>query len=576
MRNVESDFDSRRIDRLHGTMEFQRGKTKVIIHNSGDVEIETKNVDEENASESSPQKVRSIKVGGNWEESYFVNKEGSIRPDTSGSTSEIQSPSRFLSDLPSPIKKISTPLSMDNFVGYRPVHNSSQSAAGVVAAFRELQSKIKKLEEERIDAISERDDLRMTLENLERKEESDKLSREMETREKLREVNSSNEHLTETITDLKKQLELQSKLNATTQESISRESTNYNKIHDKCLQLKMKVRSMEQDVEITTISLQNVSAMTSNLTNILEPQHIRGVPKRSIYLEMDLKEIQELQVEKHREQSKCRKLVARRKSLSQYIEMLLSTNRRLSETLIDTYTLTNIPADFDSSLRSVRSPTARGVHRGDIRGRQDAFYHSHSHTYNPHSVDVEADYQGNDRRGSPHSPVLVTPGRARGSEEGEVTRSGSAGRGRYGTRVSSPHPSHPSDRSAMDDEHPQVNRYARPRSAPTTSRSVTFSPNITAVQLSPGWSARGGGYDPEGREGDGWGPSRRVSSSALSALTEPSSSPLPFKYANHPIGGKGRVFVPSSPEANTEFNVIANISKANRAVHSLNASISSK
>lgn len=412
-------------------------------------------------------------------------------------------------------------------------HNAS--ATNIIKAFRELQSKQKDVEQERLSAIKDRDDLRQKLSEIRRGQALWRSKAEIEATENFLTIRTANDRLKYEYGDVEAKLTAQeSKFNAIERHRIALRSMQ-GTLQDDVSQNDARINALEHQNAVLRAELHTIESRITNLNRaaIRSPEvhrkHSSNILRSVESLEH---EIEKVKLAKMRTQSKS-------SALQSYMDLLIKINGDLSDTLIsreqikaDILRLSSktVPPRY-TWPKEVRSPSIERRRRSNsdaaaavVQAAIDSAAALNSQFLN-HSTSVS-------RTSSRRSVSANNRSRNSTASNVSIARQGAV---HYATR------------------------FAAAATAAATAARVHNTP-------SPVKSARGTSpsatYRSSSAGGDGLNTTHGTSN---------------IDGATHADKQESRAcFIPSSGNQCCEFNVIASVSKAARAAKDLNATIASK
>jgi hypothetical protein len=205
------------------------------------------------------------------------------------------------------------------------------SSTSVIAAFRELQNKIKSIENERYLLYQEKDELKNRLLEMKRHTSLTKNKLEIETTESLLSLRNVYDKMKKTYHDLSYQLLSKQDINETYKKKIQTQESLYSSLQHDNIKLQEKLLVMEKN----KLALERKSSEMKYRINDIEYQYKQSPTKHSKYELPKLNEINELENEISNVHYENQKITMKIHSLQTYIDTILKINGDLCDTLID-------------------------------------------------------------------------------------------------------------------------------------------------------------------------------------------------------------------------------------------------
>jgi predicted nucleic acid-binding Zn-ribbon protein len=410
-----------------------------------------------------------------------------------------------------------------------PIYNNA-SATNIIKAFRELQSKQKDVEQERLLAIKQRDDLRHKLSDLRRGQALWRSKAEIEATENFLTIRTANDRLKYEYGDIEAKLSAQeSKFNAIERHRIALRSLQ-GTLQDDVSQNDARISTMEHQNAVLRAELHTIESRISNLNRAA----IRSPEAHRKHSNNMLRSVESLEHEIEKVRLAKMRTVAKTKALQSYMDLILKINGDLSDTLVSREQIKAEIMRLNSRIvpphytwpKEVRSPSIERRMRSNsdaatavVQAAIDSAAALNNQFLN-HSI-------SNLSRSSFRRSKSANRSRISAASSKSIARQGAVN---YATR------------------------FAAAATAAATAARVhnTPSPVKTARTTSPSATARSG--------------------DALNTTVGTSG----IDGATHADRQEPRAcFIPPGNQS-SEFNVVASVSKAARAARELNATIASK
>jgi hypothetical protein len=211
-----------------------------------------------------------------------------------------------------------------------PQSYSNTSATSVITAFRELQAKQRNIENERIFALKERDELRQRIAESRRSQALWRSKAEIEATESFLRVRNSNDQLKYEYGDVEAKLTAEeNKYNAIERHRTALH-TMETSIRDDVTQNDAKVRALEHQNDMLRVELKAIEARTQQMDKVaLRAPEVHRKYSESVQKTLDALE-REISKVKHAKQRTLGKTAA----LQSYMDLIIKINSDLSDTLI--------------------------------------------------------------------------------------------------------------------------------------------------------------------------------------------------------------------------------------------------
>ena len=422
---------------------------------------------------------------------------------------------------------------------------SNNSANSVIRAFRELQTKQKNIEQERILAVRERDEMRHKLSEFRRNQALWRSKSEIEATENFLTVRTANERLKFDYGDIEAKLSTQeAKNNAIERHRIALKSMQAT-LQDDVSNNDARIGILEHQNSVLRAELYAIESRNNQMTRVA----IRSPEKHRKHLDSVTQSVHSLEHEIEKIRSAKIRTMTKTKALQTYMDLIIKINGDLSDTLISReqikaeilrlgsrilpphYTWPKevpSPRRSRSASRTRSSETAASV----VKAAIDSAAALNTQLLNHSSAGLST----RSRRSS-----YSTPG----------------GRSKSASSLNRSRTSCASTQSiARQGAVTYATRFAAAATAAATAARVHNTPSpVKKHTPTPAMM-----YD--GLRGT-W-----VSSVDTSNINGPT-------HSDHQSEAKAS-FIPAGGNQNNEFNVVASVSKASRAAKELNATIASK
>lgn len=407
---------------------------------------------------------------------------------------------------------------------------SNSSATSVIRAFRELQAKQKNIEQERLLAMKDRDELRQRLSEIRRNQALWRSKSEIEATESFLTIRTANDRLKYDYGDVEARLTTQeSKYNSIERHRIALRSMQ-GALQEDVSQNDARISSMEHQNALLRAELHAIESRTNQMTRVA----IRSpeVHRKQSHSVLKSAETLEQEIEKIK-YAKMRTLT-KSSALQTYMDLIIKVNGDLSDTLISREQIKAEIMRLNSKMvpphytwpKEIRSPS---IHRRRKRSNSDT-----AAAVMQAAVDSAAALNNE----------LLNHSSSASFRSSSANRSASANRSRTSTASSKS--------IARQGAVTYATRFAAAATAAATAARVHNTP-------SPVKSSHSSTYRNSIGSGTGLG-------GAGTGVTEETHADKQDNRA---------CFIPSGSQ-NREFNVVASVSKASRAAKELNATIASK
>ena len=210
-----------------------------------------------------------------------------------------------------------------------PVYSNS-SATNIIKAFRELQSKQKDVEQERLQAMNERDDLRQKLSEIRRNQALWRSKAEIEATENFLTICTANDRLKYEYGDVEAKLTTQeSKYNAIERHRIALRSLQ-GTLQDDVSQNDAKISTIEHQNSILRAELHTIESRINNLHHVV----IRSPETHRKHSQSVIKSVESLENEIEKIKLAKMRTLTKTASLQTYMDLIIKINGDLSDTLI--------------------------------------------------------------------------------------------------------------------------------------------------------------------------------------------------------------------------------------------------
>lgn len=432
---------------------------------------------------------------------------------------------------------------------------SNNSANSVIRAFRELQTKQKNIEQERILAVRERDEMRHRLSELRRNQALWRSKSEIEATENFLTVRTANERLKFDFGDVEARLTAQeSKYNAIERHRIALKSMQAT-LQDDVSNNDAKIGIMEHQNSVLRAELYAIESRSNQMTRVAirspekHRKHLDGVNKSTQSLEHEIEKIRNAKI----------RTMTKTKALQNYMDLIIKINGDLSDTLISREQIKAEIMRLSSRIlpphytwpKEVRSPSPR-------RSRSASRTRTNEHTGAVVQAAIDSAAALNAQLLNHNTSFNTTAHNTSGVSRQSRRSSFSAGaRSKSASSMNRSRTSSASTKSiARQGAVTYATRFAAAAAAAATAARVHNTPSPVKTSRSPGATVL---YD--GLRGT-W-----VSTEASGGIDGPT-------HADRQPESKA-CFIPAGNQTN-EFNVVASVSKASRAAKELNATIASK
>jgi hypothetical protein len=207
---------------------------------------------------------------------------------------------------------------------------SNNSANSVIRAFRELQTKQKNIEQERILAIKDRDEMRHKLSELRRNQALWRSKSEIEATDNFLTVRTANERLKFDYGDVQAKLATQeSKLNSIERHRIALKSMQAT-LQDDVSSNDARIGILEHQNSVLRAELYAIESRTNQLTRVA----IRSPEKNRKHMEGVSKSVQSLEHEIEKIRNARIRTTSKTTALQNYMDLIIKINGDLSDTLI--------------------------------------------------------------------------------------------------------------------------------------------------------------------------------------------------------------------------------------------------
>ena len=597
-----------------GTMSFQRGNTKVLIHSSGDVEIETKNVDE-------PKLFQTIN-------SYPTPRPNHrLQFDSSHSQQEYLATRDKIVEEISPDTSYNSKLKSSIFDSGRAMESKS-TAASVVGAFKDLQEKLKALETERTSALEERDNLRREIGDVKMKQEIMRSKLKLEHDEEILTLRVSNDHAKFHNSELQERIERQVGIENNIQASINNQKTKFTSIQNELFTLNLNISNLENQLQQLTnellesrkreeqlIALSTTTSPGSFGQNLLDGEGIEELTHR-IYIEKQT----------------TKRAKYRAEALDRYLRMILKINGDLCDTITTrerararlahlsaSYSHHHLPTSKKSNINTsykkyIPSSFTQPLSSYDIYShtKPSTVHNMNPFAYPPsrtNDMEIHPDYYSDPHpvhgfnhnmstyASAPRQPTSRERNRDESDDDDDVAPDAEAAdiddRPLHHDHINTNNGGNGNDNGNQDQDdeididgieiepHYISSQSSRPHSAPlrcSVSDPVIRSSFPYPSSHEPTYSMNDHSNIPyatylQQRAGGNEYVSNKVERNKLVSGSTRSTSPIQSNVGS--ISCK-RAFIPSGLHTDKDFNIVASVSRASRAAHNLNASLSAR
>jgi hypothetical protein len=413
-----------------------------------------------------------------------------------------------------------------------PIYNND-SATNIIKAFRELQSKQKDVEQERLLAMKDRDDLRQRLSELRRGQALWRSKAEIEATENFLTIRTANDRLKYEYGDIEAKLTVQeSKYNAIERHRIALRSMQ-GTLQDDVSQNDARISTMEHQNAVLRAELHTIESRIANLNRAtIRSPEVHRKHSQSVLQSVEVldHEIEKVKIAKMRTQAKT-------SALQTYMDLIIKINNDLSDTLISREQIKAEIMRLSSRMHPPHYTWPKEVRSPSIERRKRS-------NSDAAAAVVQAAI---DSAAALNSQLLNHSSSLSRSSSRRSGRSASANR----SRISAASTKSIARQGAVN----YATRFAAAATAAATAARVHNTPSpVKSSRNSPIATFR--------------------STGGLSGAQEGGASNI--DGPTHADRQESRAcFIPSGNQA-CEFNVVASVSKAARAAKELNATIASK
>lgn len=205
------------------------------------------------------------------------------------------------------------------------------SATSVISAFRELQAKSKGIEWERSQAVKERDELKATLSDNRRRASNERSKFEMEVTEDLLRQKAANDRLRHDRADLESKVTSEEEISRNIDRGIRAEQTLMAALKDDCDSNDRQIESLEKQIALQREELAVITKRTKQVNIVTEshsPKKNKGQYKRLYEL------IESLETQINKVNNSAARSSNKFASLQRYVETIVKINGELVDTLI--------------------------------------------------------------------------------------------------------------------------------------------------------------------------------------------------------------------------------------------------
>lgn len=416
-----------------------------------------------------------------------------------------------------------------------PIYNNA-SATNIIKAFRELQAKQKDVEQERLFAIKERDELRHKLSDLRRGQALWRSKAEIEATENFLTLRTANDRLKYEYGDVEAKLAAQeSKYNAIERHRIALRSMQ-GTLQDDVSQNDARIGAMEHQNAVLRAELHMIESRITNLNRAA----IRSPEAHRKHSHNILRTVESLEHEIDKVKLAKARTLAKTTALQSYMDLIIKINGDLSDTLINREQIKAEIMRLSSKTHPPRYAWPKEVRSPSIERRKRSHSEAAAAVVKA-AIDSAAVLNSQLLHHSNYLPSsrASTPGSRRAS---------SANRSRS-TAASS-------KSIARQGAVNYATRFAAAATAAATAARVHNTPSpVKSARNSPSATYR---FSAEGLNTTTGGASRLDTTGTHADRQEPRAC-----------------FIPAGNQSN-EFNVVASVSKAARAAKELSATIASK
>ena len=393
------------------------------------------------------------------------------------------------------------------------ITEAKQSATSVVNAFRDLQAKAKIIENERNSAMRIRDELRQELNETRRIQALARNKQETRTHDHYLSIKTSTEELLNSHSQVQREYRRLSEAGATLKDKLSSEYAKQTVLEDDVRRCNSEVQSAEQRI----LDLKRALLASQGRVDSLEKRLDTDAAAQERAIQAEIRRVQQASEKEHLASVRAD---IRLGALESYLEIILKVNGDLCEAIrqkedTDNRAVRLAERQMESSLRTREREVNYILNKAEFIGVSKAMEVSrkNSRFTNPYTMTTSA----------------TARGRRRVSFQGDDARR-----------------THSSRRSGVSSRRKGGGGHVQRASVDDSRLHARI-------------------YDPQ-----------LIEAAARMAATAAATSVVAANSTAHCSACPPKNFIPPSARSNTEFNVIASVSKAAREAKSLNARVASK
>lgn len=511
---------------------------------------------------------------------------------------------------------------------YHDTAASSSNSSNVIGAFRDLQGKVKVIEQERYDAIREREELKALLLERKRNQNLERSKQEIETTESLLSIKARGEKLQREYNEMNQRIVAQEEIGYSLERKLSSQQALYNSLHEDIARQQHKYISLEKHNLQMKSELHQCTLRCEQVEDNVKTASPQLHNKQQHRL---LRLIEDCETKLHKVQLGKQKSAAKLQSLHTYMDLIIKINGDLCDTLHSREKAKHKLLKMSRSLspppryawpkevpyhnvlhvinEAAKATANAAIESNAIHATETAMKQviraltpPRKYDQMMHDVLEEASSSASTSSSEDEHLEHVRSGRQRGSPIDHLTQSlsqlglGSSGHGKYYLKTNSVNGT-PSKRAISFDEHVDMRSdddgdYAKrkkgKKSKKTKKRASTgaSSSSNQAHHLVNTSNRKQTLHKVIARQGAITSATRLAAAANAASMTIKVHPDNSFSSSHRsksrgntstPAADANKVsFIPAGGSKNSEFNIVASVSKASRAAKQLNATIASR